>query len=163
MRGFRALLLLPLSLFGCSEGEVSTTSPTGGDTYEVKKGGDSAGDIHHDTSRALRDLPPLAPGGVEHEKPNHKFVPPDGLADGIPDPVAQTSAQAAAIAATFNIEGIGVGLLTFAPDAAPPDTTGIVGSTQYVQWVNESIAVFDKSTGGLIFGPVAGNTLWQGF
>src|SRR2546422_319118 len=47
--------------------------------------------------------------------------------------------------------------------AAPPDTNGSVGSTQFVQWVNLSFAVFDKSTGGLLFGPAAGNTLWQGF
>src|SRR5205823_2172559 len=48
----------------------------------------------------------------------------------------------------------------FAPNAAPPDTNGAAGATQYVQWVNESFAVFDKSTGALIKGPVAGNSLW---
>jgi hypothetical protein len=46
---------------------------------------------------------------------------------------------------------------------APPDTEGTVGATQYVQWVNTSFAIFDKSTGALIAGPTAGNTLWSGF
>jgi hypothetical protein len=46
---------------------------------------------------------------------------------------------------------------------APPDTEGTVGATQYVQWVNTSFAVFNKSTGTLIAGPTAGNTLWSGF
>ncbi len=32
-----------------------------------------------------------------------------------------------------------------------------------MQWVNEDFAVFNKSTGALVFGPVAGNTLWAGF
>ncbi|HCC58512.1 MAG TPA: hypothetical protein DEQ47_14890, partial [Solibacterales bacterium] len=48
--------------------------------------------------------------------------------------------------------------------AAPPDTNGAVGATQYVQWVNESFAVFNKSTGAIAAGfPKAGNTLWTGF
>jgi len=39
-----------------------------------------------------------------------------------------------------------------------------VGAFQYVQWVNESFAVFDKSTGRIAAGfPKAGNTLWTGF
>jgi hypothetical protein len=37
------------------------------------------------------------------------------------------------------------------------------GATQFVQWVNLSFAVFDKTTGGLVHGPVDGNTLWAGF
>ncbi len=32
-----------------------------------------------------------------------------------------------------------------------------------MQWVNESFAVFDKTTGALVAGPTAGNTLWSGF
>ena len=47
--------------------------------------------------------------------------------------------------------------------STPPDTNGAVGLTQYVQWVNTSFAVFNKNTGSLIKGPVAGNSLWQGF
>ena len=45
----------------------------------------------------------------------------------------------------------------------PPDTNGAVGKTQYVQWVNLSFAVYDKTTGAKVLGPVNGNTLWQGF
>src|SRR5204862_6776286 len=35
------------------------------------------------------------------------------------------------------------------------------GATQYVQWNNTSFAVFDKATGALLYGPAAGNTLFQ--
>src|SRR5437764_2792487 len=38
-----------------------------------------------------------------------------------------------------------------------------MGATQYVQWVNSSFAIFNKSTGALISGPKAGNSLWTGF
>ncbi len=44
-----------------------------------------------------------------------------------------------------------------------PDTDGAVGASQYVQWVNLSLEVFDKATGSLILGPIYGNTLWTGF
>ena len=68
-----------------------------------------------------------------------------------------------ATTAGLNFAGVGNGDYGFAPNAAPPDTNGAVGATQYVQWVNESFAVFDKATGALVLGPVAGNTLWSGF
>jgi hypothetical protein len=61
--------------------------------------------------------------------------------------------------------GLGNGFPGFSLTSAPPDTNGSIGSTQYVQWVNTSFAVFDKSTGKVVSGggPFAGNTLWSGF
>ena len=38
---------------------------------------------------------------------------------------------------------------------------GRVGATQFVQWNNTSFAVFNKTTGALVYGPAAGNTLFQ--
>jgi hypothetical protein len=43
----------------------------------------------------------------------------------------------------------------------PPDTDGDVGPNHYVQWVNLVFSIYDKS-GTRLFGPAAGNTLWQG-
>jgi hypothetical protein len=63
----------------------------------------------------------------------------------------------------ISIAGVGTGDYGFAPNAAPPDTNGAVGATQFVQWVNESFAVFDKTTGALLAGPTPGNALWSGF
>ncbi|HEX3620122.1 MAG TPA: hypothetical protein VHU16_07100, partial [Candidatus Udaeobacter sp.] len=57
--------------------------------------------------------------------------------------------------------GVGVGLAGFIPGSNPPDTNGRVGAKQYVQWNNTSFAVFNKTTGALIYGPAAGNTLFQ--
>ncbi len=45
----------------------------------------------------------------------------------------------------------------------PPDTNGAVGATQFVQMVNVTIAVYDKSSGTLQFGPAAIHSLWAGF
>ena len=44
----------------------------------------------------------------------------------------------------------------------PPDPNGDVGLNHYVQWVNVSFAIWDK-TGKRVYGPAAGNTLWSGF
>ena len=44
----------------------------------------------------------------------------------------------------------------------PPDTNGDVGPSHYVQWVNLSFAVYNKA-GSVVYGPVSGKTLWQGF
>lgn len=45
----------------------------------------------------------------------------------------------------------------------PPDTVGAVGSTSYVQAVNEVVGVFDKSSGRRLMGPVALDTFWANF
>jgi len=44
----------------------------------------------------------------------------------------------------------------------PPDTQGDVGLNHYVQWVNLSFAVYNK-TGTRLYGPANGNTIWTGF
>jgi len=83
------------------------------------------------------------------------------------DPVVQSSAYQppAALAPTLGLafDGLGNNSLGFTVNAAPPDTNGAVGLTQYVEWVNSSFAIFNKSNGALILGPVLGNALWQGF
>jgi hypothetical protein len=46
--------------------------------------------------------------------------------------------------------------------AAPPDPNGAVGETQYVQWVNTRMAIYRKSDGALLLGPIPGNTVFGG-
>src|SRR5436309_5305278 len=120
----------------------------------------------HETSEPLRNIPPLPPQAGQHRKAVYHI--PHHLAPAQPDPALQTQAGSLAAPATDkNFLGVGIGFSgpqgTFAPDAAPPDTNGAVGATQYVQWVNESFAVFNKATGAVVYGPVPGNSLWAGF
>jgi len=123
----------------------------------------------HDVSRPLRDMIQAAPKQalVMHEaEPVRRIPVPAGLAALPDDPVRQrTAASIAAFAPVVGLgfEGLGNGQYKFNVSGAPPDTNGAVGATQYVQWVNTSFAVFNKSTGALISGPTAGNTLWSGF
>ena len=121
--------------------------------------------VHHDVSPPLRDIPSAAaPAAGRHEKPL-RLPPTVPAGGGGGDPAVQTSVGAlVATTAGLNVAGVGNGDYGFAPDAAPPDTNGAVGATQYVQWVNESFAVFDKATGQIAVGfPKTGNTLWAGF
>jgi hypothetical protein len=104
--------------------------------------------------------------GPKHDKPlrelpgGNKGKPGGG--GGSSDPVVQSTALSSngALAPGTNFEGLGNGFPNFAVNSAPTDTNGVVGATQYVQWVNESFAIFDKATGNLLEGPVAGNQLF---
>ncbi|HET7205799.1 MAG TPA: hypothetical protein VFI95_04385 [Terriglobales bacterium] len=115
----------------------------------------------HAVSPPVRDLPTNTEVRGHRIKPLHIILPsrqPTFQGDG-----ALQKAYNAAVATTagLNFAGVGNGDYGFTPDSAPPDPNGAVGATQYVQWVNESFAVFSKSTGSLIKGPVAGNQLFQ--
>ena len=128
-------------------------------------------DVHHDVSRPLRDMAvtAVAQSSEPREDEPARLIPiPPGMKPASdPDSVLQrTSAKAPTLLGAtpgLNFEGLGTGLPGFVIAGAPPDTNGAAGLTQYVQWVNLSFAVFDKSTGAITFGPVAGNSLWQGF
>ena len=118
--------------------------------------------VHHDVSPPLISMSPMAPRLDQHQKPLRRLPVKAGQLQ--PDPALQTQyGPEVGTTALLNFAGVGNGDYGFAPNAAPPDTNGAVGATQYVQWVNESFAVFNKSTGALVHGPVAGNTLWSGF
>jgi hypothetical protein len=125
--------------------------------------------VHHDVSAPLRDLISVAPkpSRIKHEAEPVRRIPlPPGISTLEEDPLRQQTTVPVTpftpvVGTSF--EGLGAGQLGFTVNSAPPDTNGAVGATQYVQWVNESFAIFNKSTGALIAGPAAGNTLWSGF
>ncbi|HEX9076854.1 MAG TPA: hypothetical protein VF932_13805 [Anaerolineae bacterium] len=119
-------------------------------------------EVKHDVSSPLGHTPPLREERGPRERPL-RLIPRSG-SNTLPDPVRQTTVNPLVVtSAGLNFAGVGAGDYGFAPNAAPPDTNAAVGATQVVQWVNESFAVFNKSTGALVYGPAAGNTLWTGF
>jgi hypothetical protein len=123
-------------------------------------------DVHHDTSLPLsvmiRNAPPVS--SVVHEAEPLRRIPlPPGLNQNGEDPVLQHTTVPGTPSVGLSFEGLGNGQYGFSVTGAPPDTEGAVGATQYVQWVNTSFAIFNKTTGALISGPTAGNTLWSGF
>ncbi len=124
-------------------------------------------DVHHDVSPPLSEMilhaPP--PSLVIRPVEPMKLIPlPPGFTEPQEDPVIQVGSVAPPTPPiTQSFEGLGNGQYGFTVTSAPPDTEGTVGASQYVQWVNTSFAVFNKTTGALIAGPTAGNTMWSGF
>ncbi len=119
--------------------------------------------VHHDVSAPLRDVPSAPRARSLTERPL-RSTPGEQAEAPVKDGALQTSPiQTALVSSVLNFAGVGDGDYGFSPNAAPPDTNGAVGATQYVQWVNESFAVFDKATGALVAAPKTGNTLWVGF
>ena len=124
--------------------------------------------VHSDVSMPLRDLTgysPAAPTDKEKKEKPLRVLPNmgnaldqvDGALQAVPGPLAGTTNG-------LNFAGVGQGDYGFSDKYAPPDTVGAVGATQYVQWVNSSFAVFDKSTGAIAAGfPKAGTSPWVGF
>jgi hypothetical protein len=99
--------------------------------------------------------------GPKREKPLR--LPHGLLNHNQVDPVAQTAAgPLVATTNGLNFAGLGQGDYGFVVTSAPPDTVGAVGATQYVQWVNTSFVIFNKTTGALQAGPIDGNTLFAG-
>src|SRR5690349_16164059 len=104
------------------------------DTVEVSPA------VHYDVSPPLWQIPPKPEQPGPREKHHHRLPLASGT--GAPDPVLQSTAgPLVATTGGLNFPGVGNGDYGFAPNAAPPDTNGVVGDTQYVQWVNESFAV----------------------
>src|SRR5262245_15031127 len=114
-------------------------------------------------TRPLRDLPKIPPTlAVRREvlEPAPPKAPTDKPTGGFVQAFLGPAVSAPSPTG-LNFLGVGVGLAGFIPGSNPPDTNGRVGAKQYVQWNNTSFAVFDKTTGALLFGPAAGNTLFQ--
>ena len=124
---------------------------------------------NHDHTFVLRDAPgkPIDTSVIKEAKDKRR-VPYDDAPDFIDDFAAQTApitatSSAALTTPGLGLDGVGKGFPGFTVQSAPPDTTGAVGATQFVQWVNTSFAVFNKATGAAAYGPVPGNTLFTGF
>jgi hypothetical protein len=125
-------------------------------------------EVSHDTSQPLRDFEGSVSNAAavvpQRVMPLLRPHPNTTAAAAQADPVVQkTTLPSVAATLGLNFDGLGNGVFGFVVNAAPPDTNGVVGATQYVQWVNSSFAVFDKATGAKLMGPTAGNAFWAGF
>jgi hypothetical protein len=144
---------------------VDATSKGAASSSAVRKKTESPA-LHHDVSPPLREIAPAPISGKLKKDKEPKHGPPAPEPGG-PDPVVQSSpGVAAAPTLGVGVEGLGQGFSgpsgTFSVDSAPPDPNGAVGPNHFVEVVNESLAVFNKS-GTPVYGPVATNTLWSGF
>ncbi len=112
----------------------------------------------------LEGLAPLEPNEKEKKEKPLRLIPPVGPGAGTDTAVQTITGPLISVTSVTGFAGVGNGDYGFSDQYAPPDTTGAVGATQYVQWVNTYFAVFDKATGQIAPGfPKAGNAIWKGF
>jgi hypothetical protein len=152
--------------------ETSSVSPAVENGLAIAQSGNPAANVSggnvtvghsvkNDTSPKFRDITPkpvtpvpakqaLAARPIVHQHTNRR------------DTAVQNKLPAPKMPAPgLNFDGISFpGVNCF---CAPPDTNGEVGSTQYVQIVNEGLQVFDKTTGNSLLGPISIESLWSGF
>ena len=129
--------------------------------------------VRFDISRPLRDMATEVSSQVGfHEASPVQYPKLRQLMEAarrggepVKDGALQTSTIGPLVSATIglNLLGVGTGFPGYTVPDAPPDVNLAVGDTQVVQWVNVSYAVFSKTTGAIIAGPIAGNAFWSGF
>ena len=145
---FGAILFIPQFIEASKSAAAPNTAvvnPPQGRRQEVTVGES----IRNDTTAPVREMkqqPVFKPKKEANENPKIAHFHNDK-----PDKVVQTSiavneftsANMPTTDANFN----GIQFPGVACNCAPPDTNGEVGTTQYVQIVNEGFQVFDKTTG----------------
>jgi hypothetical protein len=98
----------------------------------------------------------------ELRMPGHTTSPvQDSVVQESPDTTLDPAVSPLLTTSGLNIPGMGYGFAGYSEQAIVPDTSGAVGPTQFVQFVNDSFVVFNKSDGSVAYGPADGNTLWQ--
>ena len=134
---------------------------------------DSAGsptishDIKHDVASAsLRDMAKPAQVSAGNRQLGQAALPTHSpFKSSQPDPFAQVPAGATvSVATSLDFDGLDAAqTVASGGPFVPPDTNGAVGATQFVEWVNVTFEVFDKTTGAVVMGPTPGNAFWKGF
>ena len=121
-----------------------------------------------DVSQPLRDLArahPTGEGELGDEDENEGPPPGEPVNAHEPDGALQTSAPAATIASPLaNFEGLRNedNFPIYGGRVNPPDPVGDVGPSNYVEMVNLTFAVYDKS-GNRLLGPSPIGALWEDF
>ncbi len=166
-RSLDRTLLFPIALLLTLTMAVSGSNDRN-ENVPVKKGAQVIHLVKHDTSPALRDIPPgQFKAGVKRVHPirplpQRGFDPNKPVTGELDANVQMTFGTMAMPTPATNFAGISDGVAGFNVASAPPDTVGDVGPSHYVQMVNTAMAIYNKS-GSLLWGPNNINTIWSGF
>lgn len=159
-RGAPAVIALTLVFSLVTVGDALAKDPGPPEPGGGTSGMTEVGSYHNDTSAPLRTMRAAA-SQLQPKAERIATAPLARAARDASDTVVQTRAAANMPNPLFEFEGIAFPGVNC--NCAPPDPVGEVGSTQYVQMVNEGIQVFDKATRESLLGPIAIQALWAGF
>jgi hypothetical protein len=122
----------------------------------------------HVTTPPLSQIAPIPPAAIVNRSSDAggAFIHNPRDARSLQDSTLQSSSGANAAASLvtnsgLDILGMGNGFPGYTEQANIPVANGAAGATQFVQFVNESFAVFDKSDGTVVLPPTRENTLFQ--
>jgi len=125
-------------------------------------------DVKRDESPVLSTIPAFVPKGkgkggpeMHNVKPLPALPPRTGAAKAAKSVVQLSATTVLDVAPVVSFPGIGDGP-SYIVEHIPSDTTGAIGDTQFVQWVNEALQIFDRN-GVSVYGPTLGQRLWTGF
>jgi hypothetical protein len=122
-------------------------------------------EVKHDHSLPLRDAAATAVQSAGSQQTPFPQRTGTAITNSQPDPVARVPSGAPLdVRVGLNFDGVSAAqTVASGGPFVPPDTNGAVGATQFVEWVNVTFAVFDKTTGATVLGPTPGNAFWKGF
>ena len=120
--------------------------------------------VAFDQSPPLRDAASLMPAVQRIQRGGQDETDPAQRPTSKLDPALQTVNRPNLMPPTTVFAGQSAADLTSVIGFAyvPPDPTGAIGINHYVQWVNTILSVYQRD-GTRVYGPVTGNTLWNGF
>jgi len=110
---------------------------------------------------AFKPDPPVRAMGQQNERSWVPFLIDGGVSRPLRDTSLLPSAPSGSVPG-LTFAGLGDGDHGFVPAGLPAHPNGAVGVTQYVQYANDSFAIFDKATGALVGGPITATALWTG-
>jgi hypothetical protein len=123
----------------------------------------------HDVSAPMRDIvrnmPPSRPMGTEEEPyeiPNY-ILKPSGISGKKPSLATMQRAPLGTPAPGVDLTWEGVSAASSGCGCLPPDTNGDVSDQHYIQWVNTRWAIYDKTDGSVVQGPMDGSSFFVGF
>ena len=106
-----------------------------------------------DLRRLPKTPPRVKPPKPQHEIPGeHEYL----AGDAAPEGSALADLNAPAPGPINSFDGLGRAVWG---DGYPPDPVGDVGPNHYIQSINTSLAVYDKSSGAVVAGPFTYDTL----
>jgi hypothetical protein len=165
-----ALSAATLLALGASATQAGVTSPT---TIAPDRSPTVIHASRYDVSAPMRDIlknmPPQAPMGTEQEPylvPNILLKPTNRPSALVPDYSRMQLHAINVPAPAIDLSFEGISSTTSGCGCLPPDTNGDVSDTDYIQWVNLSWQIFDKTTGipnPATPSPRPGNSFFVGF
>ena len=130
--GVAAYAVAGILFAGFGAAQQDTPKPHASEPVLITRPVSQSGQTSHRPLKDPREKPLRHPHGPARSK-------------NLTDPMVQTYASTPAASQSLGQwEGLGVGLAGFVPTAVPPDPNMAVGPNHIVQWVNNSLVVFDK-------------------